>query len=127
MRNIDLTQPEVESFLNVWYDAVSKQQDPGGMTGLRKILKITDAFDTIATLTPTKLICNECAKKLGAGMDQYKINADAKNLWMDDELVQFIKASYDKVQWSPMKAKLITTSFDYLDKIPESKPEPVKD
>lgn len=122
MRNVILEGSLGQDYLNVWYDAVTKHQDPGGMVGLRKINKIIDIFDTVGKNQPVQLLCQECAKELGATADKYVLNSDSENFWIDDDLWNFIKASYDKVQWSPMRAKLITDSFDFLDNIKETKP-----
>ena len=126
MRNVTLEGILGQDYLNVWYDAITKHQDPGGMAGLRKINKIIDIFDTVGKIEPVQILCQKCAQDLGSSIDKYVLNEESVSFWMDDDLWNFIKQAYDKVQWSPMRAKLITDSYDYLDKIPEAKPNQEK-
>lgn len=122
MRNITLEGKTGEDYLNVWNDAVTKQSDAGGLAGLRKINKVIAIFDEIATLSPTKILCQECAKELGMSMDIYKLKEDKVNFWIEDDLWNFIKASYDKIQWNSTKSKLVVASLDYLDSFKEAVP-----
>lgn len=124
MRKIPLDFPLAEDYVNVWYDAITKHQDPGGMPGLRKINKLIDLFDSIGTLNPVRILCADCAKGLGTGIDRYTLDPDFTFVWMDDELWKYILQSYDKVQWTSMRAKIIANSYDYLASILEAKPEP---
>lgn len=102
--------------LNVMYDAITKHEDSGGVAGLRKITKILDLIDEIATLGEKDIYTLK-----NAGDDK-----GYSYLYLDDDQYNFIKSCFDKVKWHPMKSKLITKAYDYLESIKESKIEAVK-
>ena len=105
-----------EDVLNVYYDAITKHDDSGGVAGLRKISKILDLFDEIATLGDVN------------GRDMYTLKNQEKesSLFLEEEQFAYIKSCFDKVKWHPMKARLITKAYAYLEAIPEAKIEATK-
>lgn len=113
MRKLIVNKGNSELF-NVYYDAITKHDDSGGVAGLRKITKILDLFDEIATL---------------GDKDTYTLkNQEGDSaIFLEEEQYNYIKSCFDKVKWHPMKSKLITKAYDYLDSIKESKIEAVSD
>ena len=106
-----------EGDLNVIYDAITKHDDSGGVAGLRKISKILDLIDDIATLDEKT--------------DQYVLKTMGNDkgesfLFLDEEQYNYIKACFDKVKWHPMRARKITHAFTFLESISEAEIKAVK-
>ena len=113
MRVIEINQANIDSF-NVIYDAVTKHENAGGVSGLTKIVKLLDKFDAIAVLGENDIY-------------SLRDKEQTYNLFLEDDEWTSIKGWFDTVKWHPMKARGIKKAYDLVESAKEHKLEIVKE